>query len=261
MVKRHMLFDPDHMSVAGRKASLTLLEGLHYPGVVSSHSWATPDAYPRIYKLGGFITPYAGDSTGFVDKWRQHMQWADPRYYWGFGYGADMNGLGAQGNPRGANVSNPVTYPFTGLGGVTVSKQHSGQRVYDINVDGVAHYGLYPDWLQDLRKVAGATGAPGSNDGSNIVKDMSRGPEAYLQMWERAQGIGNDGCRDGRALKSASVIRRLPHGASVRTVLFRAGQPHSRLGRTFDYCARSTSGRTVHVKAVFGTRSQLSRVA
>ena len=43
-----------------------LLEGLHYPGVVSSHSWATPDAYPRIYKLGGFITPYAGDSTGFV---------------------------------------------------------------------------------------------------------------------------------------------------------------------------------------------------
>ena len=48
-------------------------------------------------------------------------------------------------------AKNPVTYPFTGLGGVTVSQQHSGQRVYDINKDGVAHYGLYPDWLQDLR--------------------------------------------------------------------------------------------------------------
>ena len=35
-----------------------------YPGVVSSHSWSTPDAYPRIYQLGGFIAPYAGDSTG-----------------------------------------------------------------------------------------------------------------------------------------------------------------------------------------------------
>ena len=109
-----------------------------------------------------------------------------------------------------------MTYPFKGLGGVTVSKQHSGQRVYDINKDGVAHYGLYPDWLQDLRMVAGATGDSGS-DGSNIVKDMSRGPEAYLQMWERAQGVSNDGCRDARALKKASVIRSLPHGASVKT--------------------------------------------
>ena len=104
MVKRHMIFDPDHMSVSGRKASLDLLESIKYPGVVSSHSWATPDAYPRIYQLGGFITPYAGDSTGFVEKWRKHLTWADPRYYWGIGYGADMNGLGAQGDPRGAGV-------------------------------------------------------------------------------------------------------------------------------------------------------------
>ena len=89
---------------------------------------------------------------------------------------------------------------------------------------------------------------------------MSRGPEAYLQMWERAQGIGNDGCRDARALQSASVIRGLRHGASVKTVLFRAGQPHSRLGRTFDYCARASSGKTVHVKAVFGSNNQLSKV-
>ena len=259
MIKRHMIFDPDHMSVRGRKASLSLLEKAGYSGVVSSHSWATPDAYPRIYKLGGFITPYAGDSAGFVDKWRKHMTWADPRYYWGFGYGADMNGLGAQGNPRGANVSNPVTYPFKGLGGVTVSKQHSGQRVYDINKDGVAHYGLYPDWLQDLRMVAGATGDSGS-DGSNIVKDMSRGPEAYLQMWERAQGVSNDGCRDARALKRASVIRSLPHGASVKTVLVKAGQPHSRLGRTFDYCARSTSGKTTHVTVKFGAGNTLTKV-
>ena len=84
--------------------------------------------------------------------------WADPRYYFGFGYGADINGLGAQGDPRGADVRRTrSTYPFTGLGGVTVDKQRSGERVYDINVDGVAHYGLYPDWVQDLRKVAGGT--------------------------------------------------------------------------------------------------------
>ena len=47
-----------------------------------------------------------------------------------------------------------MTYPFTGLGGVTVEQAAQRQRVYDINKDGVAHYGLYPDWIQDLRKVA-----------------------------------------------------------------------------------------------------------
>ena len=29
------------------------VEELDYSGVVSSHSWSTPDAYPRIYELGG----------------------------------------------------------------------------------------------------------------------------------------------------------------------------------------------------------------
>ena len=41
MAQRKMIFDPDHMSVAARKSSLDLAERLSYPGVVSSHSWAT----------------------------------------------------------------------------------------------------------------------------------------------------------------------------------------------------------------------------
>ena len=46
MVKRHMIFDPDHMSVLARKKALDLAESLHYPGVVSSHSWSTPGRVP-----------------------------------------------------------------------------------------------------------------------------------------------------------------------------------------------------------------------
>ncbi|HVI34728.1 MAG TPA: hypothetical protein VM684_00725, partial [Gaiellales bacterium] len=180
MVKRHMIFDPDHMSVKARKSSLTLLEKLKYSGVISSHSWSTPDAYPRIYKLGGVVMPYAGDSTGFVAKWKQHVKWADPRYYFGFGYGADINGLGAQGDPRGPNATNPVTYPFTGWGGVTVNKQQSGTRVYDINTDGVAHYGLYPDWVEDVRHVGG----------QQVVDDLANGAEAYLRLWARTLASG-----------------------------------------------------------------------
>ena len=250
MAKRKMIFDPDHMSVSARKASLDVAEKLNYPGVVSSHSWSTPDAYPRIYKLGGVITPYAGDSSGFVDKWRKHLTWADGRYYFGFGYGADINGLGAQGNPRGANATNKVTYPFKGLGGVTIDKQVSGSRVYDINTDGVAHYGLYPDWIEDLRKQAGHT----------IVDDMSRGSEAYLEMWERADGVTNDACRDIRALKSASVIKGIPAGSSVKSVLKKAGQPHERLDTTFTYCAKGSTGETVSVKVDFTPSGKVTKI-
>ena len=237
LAKRHMIFDPDHMSVEARNASLDQLEAMHYSGVVSSHSWATPDAYPRIYRLGGFITPYAGDSTGFVDKWRAHLGWADRRYYWGIGYGADMNGLGAQGDPRGTDVPNPVTYPFTGLGGVTVHQQHAGQRVYDINADGVAQYGLYPDWIQDLREVADAQHA---GDGNQIFDDMARGAEAYLQMWERAQGIAPDSCRNPEQRKPVSRVQKILHrGMTTRAVMKAVGQPYERLGDTYTFCART----------------------
>ncbi len=250
MAKRKMIFDPDHMSVAARKSSLDLAEKLKYPGVMSSHSWSTPDAYPRIYKLGGVITPYAGDSTGFVAKWKKHLTWADPRYYFGFGYGADINGLGAQGNPRGADAPNKVTYPFKGLGGVTINKQVSGQRVYDINVDGVSHYGLYPDWIEDLRKQAG----------NAIVDDMARGSEAYLDTWERAQGVGNDACRDPKVLKRESVVKGLKKGTSVKSVLLKAGQPHSRLATKFTYCTKTSTGKMVHHTVTFSPGGRVTKV-
>lgn len=239
LAKRHMIFDPDHMSVKARASALDQVDDLGYHGVVSSHSWATPDAYPRIYRQGGFITPYAGDSTGFVEKWRTHIGWADPHYYWGIGYGADMNGLGAQGDPRGAAVPNPVTYPFRGLGGVTVSKQRAGERVYDINKDGVAQYGLYPDWIEDLTKVADTQR---DGDGDKIADDMARGAEAYLQMWERAEGIRPDSCRNPSLRKSVARVGKLLHrGMTTRAVMAAVGQPYQRLGTTYRFCARTAS--------------------
>jgi hypothetical protein len=197
---------------------------------VSSHSWSTPDAYPRIYGEQGFITPYAGDSTGFVEKWRKHLDWTNPATYWGFGFGADINGLGAQGDPRPDAADNPVTYPFTGLGGVQVDQQVSGQRVYDINKDGVAHYGLYPDWIEDLRMQAG----------NAIVQDMARGPEAYLQMWERAEGVRPNACTNG-GRHSASYFKHLRKGTSAWAVLKKAGQPDRRIGHSYTYC--TTGGK------------------
>ena len=255
LAKRHMLFDPDHMSVKARDAALDQVEEMEYPGILSSHSWSTEDAYPRIYELGGYIAPYAGDSTGFVEKWRKHLGWADPRYYFGFGYGADMNGLGAQGNPRGADVPNPVEYPFTGMGGVTVDKQQAGERVYDINVDGVAQYGLYPDWIEDLRQVAGGA------DGTAIVDDMARGAEAYLQTWERAEGIAPDSCRNPGLRKNAkraeSLIRR---GMTTRQVMEAVGQPYTRLGNRSTFCAKTAARPRVVITVTYSDAGRVTGV-
>ncbi len=258
LAQRHMIFDPDHMSVKARQASMDLIEELAYPGVISSHSWSTPDTYPRIYQDGGFITPYAGDSTGFVQKWRRHMEWADPRYYWGIGYGADINGLGAQGNPRGTDVPNPVAYPFAGINGVEVDKQQAGQRVWDINVDGVAEYGLYPDWIEDLGKVADAEN---TGDGAMIQDDMARGTEAYLQMWERAVGVAPDSCRNPGLRKSVAKVQRLVvPGLSTVQVLKRVGQPYRRLGATYGICAKNADGSKAWLRVVFDKSGKVVRL-
>ncbi|MCX6399108.1 MAG: hypothetical protein NTX33_04150 [Propionibacteriales bacterium] len=249
LAKRQMVFDPDHLSVKARAASMDVIEDLDYPGVISSHSWSTPDTYPRIYKAGGFISPYAGDSTGFVEKWRRHLGWADPHYYFGFGFGADINGLGAQGNPRGADVTNPVRYPFTGIGGVKINKQKAGQRVWDINVDGVAQYGLYPDWVEDLRQVAEKQHA---GDGQKIVDDMARGTEAYLQMWERTNGIAPDSCRNAGLRKSVGIVKnRVKVGMTTRSVLQAVGQPYHRRGTSYVFCAKTSNRAKVPVKVTF----------
>jgi microsomal dipeptidase-like Zn-dependent dipeptidase len=237
MIEKKMIIDPDHLSVLARDQLLNIAEGEQYSGLVSSHSWSTLESLPRIYKLGGVITPYAGSSTGFVEQWRRvKPMHKDKRFYFGFGWGADMNGFGAQGPPRGAGVANPVTYPFKSFDGKqTIDRQKSGERVYDINVDGVAHYGLYPDWVEDLRKIAG----------DEIVEDMARGPEAYLQMWERADGVPAQRCVQSRVAFTRKGFTRMRLGDSTEQLLRRAGQPAARPGHAWKYCSGKGDGGTV----------------
>jgi hypothetical protein len=246
MVERGMIFDPDHMSSNARTEAMDLVAAIGAelraqgstvtPGVVSSHSWADDTIYERIYELGGVVTPHAGGSAGFVEKWRKHRAWADERFLFGIGYGSDVNGFSAQGAARGANAPNPLTYPFEGFGGATIRKQVSGTRApYDVNQAGVAHYGLYPDWIEDLRRQAG----------NALFDDMVLGPEAYLQMWERAVGVPGSSCRWDVPDLTPDDFDALRQGMSVEEVLRTLGQPRSRLGTTFEYCVAGERTGTV----------------
>ena len=180
MSEKGMIIDPDHLGVIARDGALDVLEDREYPGVISSHSWSDVEAYPRIHEMGGLVTPYAGNAESFVESWRYNRDLSDKDKF-AIGYGSDVNGLGSQGGPR--NGDNPVDYPFkSAIGNVEFDRVVAGEQEYDINEDGVAHYGLYPDWIEDLRQIAG----------DQIVEDMSRGAEAYLDMWEAAIKRGKD---------------------------------------------------------------------
>ena len=250
MMKKGIMFDPDHMSHLARSQALALVGSKDYSGLVSSHSWSHESSLPPIYALGGVVTPYAGSSTSFAHAWRDTRKIRSKKHYYGFGYGADMNGFGAQGAPREGSEANPVRYPFKSFdGSATIDRQRSGERVYDINVDGVAHYGLYPDWVEDLRKIAG----------DQIVEDMARGPEAYLQMWERATGVAPESCRQAHGDFTSRGIGKVRLGQSPRGVLESAGQPAARAGRIYRYCVGAGRNRRGEVIVVFtsGERSGL----
>lgn len=63
---------------------------------------------------------------------------------------------------------------------VPLKRNYAGRRDFDINLDGFAHYGMLPDFLQDLRNVGLST---------QQLAPLFRSAEAYLRMLQRAEGV------------------------------------------------------------------------
>lgn len=236
MMDRGMTVDVDHLSVLARNQALDLLESRRYSGVISSHGWSTSDSFPRILALGGMVTPYADPTTSMVKEWRALRRVRSRRFGFAFGFGSDVGGFGAQAPPR--KGPDPVTYPFRGLDpGISVDRQRSGTRTFDVNTDGVAQYGLYPDYVEDLRRLAGP----------RIVADLANGAEGYLDLWERAVGVPGPACQRSHQQLDRRGGREVRLGAGVRALLLRAGQPAARPGRAWRWCLAAGSGRLAAV--------------
>ncbi len=60
-------------------------------------------------------------------------------------------------------------------------RSQAGTREFDVNLDGMAHYGMLPDLLQDSANVARASGQP------HLLHPLFRSAEFYLRMWERIE--------------------------------------------------------------------------
>ncbi|CAM5267408.1 hypothetical protein SGLAM104S_00107 [Streptomyces glaucescens] len=144
MMQRKMMLEIDHMSVKATGRVLDIFEAESYPGVLSSHSWMDLNWTERVYGLGGFIAQYMHGSEGFSAEAERTDALRD-KYGVGYGYGTDMNGVGGWPGPRGADTGNPVRYPFRSAdGGSLIDRQTTGERTWDLNTDGAAHYGSSP---------------------------------------------------------------------------------------------------------------------
>lgn len=179
------------VGIGGNRADSTHPDGfLNAPGssIISDCGWSTK-MFAQTYFAG--TSAFGGAATAAV------------------GLGSDFNGLIATTGPRFGGKAcwhdpapspqtGGVVYPFpifapagvnAGMLGHATSPDRWArsnifaaphQEPWDYNNDGLAHIGLLPDFIADLRSV-GMTDAQ--------LQPLFRSAEAYIRMWERAEQI------------------------------------------------------------------------
>ncbi|WP_067515462.1 ricin-type beta-trefoil lectin domain protein [Endozoicomonas ascidiicola] len=185
MIDKKMLIEMDHMSPDTATSVMDIVEARSYSGVVTSHSWMNAASNgglhkntKRVIKAGGFSAPYNSNVYGMESKVSTFLDEIEQTpYLAGVGVGTDMSGLGGQHGPRSDAETDPLEYPFTSEFGLTFDVQQSGNRAFDYNKEGMAHYGMLADEIQDIRE-------RGSN---RVYEAVMNSAEAYLQVWERAE--------------------------------------------------------------------------
>jgi len=246
MIKDHYIIQLDHMDSATASAALSIAESQHYSGVVSAHCCSSPQLFRRIYATGGFVTAPVAPAAAFIATERADKAESSPRYHFGFGWGSDMNGLADQPGPSPAT---PITYPFKSYDGrVTFTREQWGNRTFDLNTDGLANYGMYADYLQELQRLGGQP----------LMNDMFQGAEGYLEMWERAYGVPATRCLTRGGRFTATGVGALRLGQTTVSSLYAAGQPVSRPGRSYRYCVASHGTTTA---AVFNSSGRIVLIA
>jgi microsomal dipeptidase-like Zn-dependent dipeptidase len=174
------------------------------------------------YRCGGTSEAFVQTYRYIVDRLSKADADDGTEGFVGVGFGSDFNGLATWPAPRfgfpavkvpgvvellrsayvGDSVNPPpghcygdatsspepsVQYPFTSpLSGIWFERsvlRWSGRfRPYDISYDGVAHVGMIPDFMEELRVLMGLPTAS-----SGQLDALWNGAEAYIRMWERAE--------------------------------------------------------------------------
>jgi microsomal dipeptidase-like Zn-dependent dipeptidase len=180
LMANHMLIEMDHMSEWGRESVLRMAKRHRYP-LVSSHTgtgglW-TPKQLRLLSRVGGMAAARADTAPALAAKIEELKRYRSKRHYFGVGLGTDTGGFSSLPGPRSDASRSPLTYPFRAYYcNVRFQRERSGARSFDLNTDGVAHYGLIADLVADMQQ----------HGGGPALRSLFRSAEAYLRMWELA---------------------------------------------------------------------------
>lgn len=177
-----IIIETDHIGIKARNQVLDLTEARGYP-VYAGHYHAggtySDGMFRRIFANGGLAAPVKPDAVKFGDELAKLSKLNNSDFYFGVPMSSDVNGASG---PRGPRDDDPlIEYPFTSIDGqVTFSRQVTGERTFDYNTEGVAHYGLWPEYFEAVRL---------EPEGEEAVNQLFRSAEAYLQIWERTWSL------------------------------------------------------------------------
>ena len=208
-----LLIDIAHMSDASQAAALDLAERYNYP-LMNSHTGLRPDdavsasersmrrsLAARMARLGGVLgLGTEGKLNGDpVENWvNEYCDALEVMGNRGVALGTDMNGYAAQIPHSVVPVSYPITVArdiwrtdyslIAGAPGASeppLLERHAlGARApFDFHQDGLAHFGLLPDFLQAVHTQLGASG----RDANQLVGQMFHTAEDTIAMWEKVE--------------------------------------------------------------------------
>jgi microsomal dipeptidase-like Zn-dependent dipeptidase len=191
MMAHGMMIDIDHGSqrtvddivafAGGKRGSYPLVSG--HNGLRSDNrrdpniheNTRTEAQYRAIVASKGVAGIGIGESTAqrFIESVRR-AQAAAPGL--SVNFGSDINGFVIMPGPEPCEGASCVQYS------ASFPKAKMGSREWDYNKEGVAHIGLFPDFLRKVELLGG----------QDIVDQLFDGAEHVAVMWERAESVGRD---------------------------------------------------------------------
>lgn len=204
LMKKGILIDLAHMSEASQDDALELAQEYDYP-VMNSHTGLRRDGEyatserdmkhshaARMAKLGGVIglgTKAVGSQPvgNWVESYCEAFRVMGGR---GVALGTDFNGFDTQIPFSEKAIDYPIRVPsqcserMNGPKLNPLPKYQIGTRCYDFEKDGLAHYGMLPDFIQAI-----------SQDSQLKITDIEqlfRTAEATIQMWEKVEAAARN---------------------------------------------------------------------
>ena len=196
LARRGVLIDVAHMSERTMDEAIELVKSISYP-ILNSHTGLrdhqeraeseramTRRVASAIWQLGGVIglgTEHLPKASDPVATWLgYYLECLDLMKGRGVAFGTDMNGLSPQISRAKQMINYPVrvAWRFGNYERPLLSQSTLGRRAFNLSDDGLAHYGMLPDFLEALSQL---------HLGTKAVQALFSSAEDFVRMWELAE--------------------------------------------------------------------------